>query len=559
MVQLLLHATASRPVRSHTGKSPREAFPVFDIWSWLQKSSVRWAASALSGLLLVACFPKPHWHFLTWIACVPLLLALAAEKRLGRAFLLGYLCGAIFLAGSCYWFVNVMERYGGLSPLLAVGVLALFALLFGIFFGAFGLVAGWVARSSWAAALEVGPFLWVTAELARTYLITGVPWNLLGYAIAPTGIRQIAAMTGVYGLSFLAVATSALLAGLLLTTQRRRALWGAAGWAAALLLLEFLLRPGALPPPTNRAYLLQPNVPLDPSALDGWEPWRDPGRLAQLVDLTLEAVLSHANASPLAPPTGQAAPQPPPPLIIWAENPAPFYFTRDPVFRTAMEKLAQQARAYVIINTVTFLGQDNSRPQNSAIVLGPEGRVVEQYDKIHLVPFGEYVPAWAFPDKIGKITSQVGDFVPGTTYRVARTPEGTIAVFICYEDIFPQLVRRLASQGAGVLVNISNDAWYDDTAAAPQHLEMARLRAIENRRYLLRATDDGITAVIDPYGRVAAEAPRHRELVLSADFRYLTRQTFYTAYGDVFAWLCVAITGVLIVNAIVARRRSNAM
>ncbi|MBZ5563586.1 MAG: hypothetical protein LAP13_14350, partial [Acidobacteriia bacterium] len=122
MVQLLLHATASRPVRSHTGKSPREAFPVFDIWSWLQKSSVRWAASALSGLLLVACFPKPHWHFLTWIACVPLLLALAAEKRLGRAFLLGYLCGAIFLAGSCYWFVNVMERYGGLSPLLAVGV-----------------------------------------------------------------------------------------------------------------------------------------------------------------------------------------------------------------------------------------------------------------------------------------------------------------------------------------------------------------------------------------------------------------------------------------------------
>ncbi|MBZ5565141.1 MAG: apolipoprotein N-acyltransferase [Acidobacteriia bacterium] len=197
--------------------------------------------------------------------------------------------------------------------------------------------------------------------------------------------------------------------------------------------------------------------------------------------------------------------------------------------------------------------------QRQRIVLGPEGRVVEQYDKIHLVPFGEYVPAWAFPDKIGKITSQVGDFVPGTTYRVARTPEGTIAVFICYEDIFPQLVRRLASQGAGVLVNISNDAWYDDTAAAPQHLEMARLRAIENRRYLLRATDDGITAVIDPYGRVAAEAPRHRELVLSADFRYLTRQTFYTAHGDVFAWLCVAITGVLIVNAIVARRRSNAM
>ncbi len=490
---------------------------------------------------------------------MPLLLALTAEKRLGRSFLLGYVCGVLFLAGSCYWFVNVMERYGGLSPLLAVGVLGLFALLFGVFFGAFGLVEGWVARSSWVAALEISPFLWVTAELARTYLITGVPWNLLGYAIAPTGIRQTAAVSGVYGLSFLAVATSALVAGILLTPRRRRALWGAAGWVAALLLLEVLLRPGVLPPPTNRAYLLQPNVPLDPSVLEGWEPWRDPGRLTQLINLSLEAVLNQGSAPATPPsPPGQKELQTAPPLIVWAENPAPFYFTRDPIFRAAMEKLVRQARAYLIINTVTFLGQDNSRPQNSAIVLGPEGRVVEQYDKIHLVPFGEYVPAWAFPDKIGKITSQVGDFVPGTAYRVARTPQGTIAVFICYEDIFPQLVRRLASQGAGVLVNISNDAWYDDTAAAPQHLEMARLRAIENHRYLLRATDDGITAVIDPCGRIAAEAPRHQALVLPADFRYLTRQTFYTTHGDVFAWLCVAITGTLIVSATVARRRSNA-
>ncbi len=490
---------------------------------------------------------------------MPLLLALLAEKRLGRAFLLGYLSGAIFLAGSCYWFVNVMERYGGLSPLLALGVLCLFALLFGVFFGAFGLVEGLVGRSSWAAALEISPFLWVTAELARTYFITGVPWNLLGYAIAPTGIRQVAAVTGVYGLSFLAVATSALLAGILLTARRGRALWGAAGWAAALLLLEILLRPGALPPPRSRAYLLQPNVPLDPSALDAWEPWRDPGRLVQLVNLSLEAVHPQTHALPTPSPAGQVEAQAPPPLIIWAENPAPFYFTRDPIFRTAVENLARQARAYVVINTVTFLAGDTSRPQNSAIVLGPEGRVIEQYDKIHLVPFGEYVPWWAFPDKIGKITSQVGDFVPGNTYRVARTPEGTIAVFICYEDIFPQLVRRLASQGAGVLVNISNDAWYDDTAAAPQHLEMARLRAIENHRYLLRATDDGITAVIDPYGRIVAEAPRHQTLVLPADFSYLTRRTFYTAYGDVFAWLCVAATGVLMVSAVIARRRSKAM
>jgi apolipoprotein N-acyltransferase len=488
------------------------------------------------------------------VACLPLLLALAAEKRPFRAFLLGYLSGVIFLAGSCYWFVEVMERYGGLSPPLAVGVLGLFALLFGTFFGVFGLVTGWMGRASWIAALEISPFLWVAMELARTYLITGVPWNLLGYAVAPTGLRQVASVTGVYGLSFLALGTSALLACVLLASRRRWALWGLAGWVAVLGFSQLLLRPGALPPAANQAYLLQPNVPLDPSALESWEPWRNPVPLNELVKLTLAASGSRVKA--LGMPGGIG--QPAPPLIVWAENPAPFYFTRDPVFHAAMEQLAQHAQAYLILNTVTFVGHDTSKPQNSAIVLDPTGRVVEQYAKIHLVPFGEYVPAWAFPSKIGKITSQVGDFVPGSSYRVARTPEGTIAVSICYEDIFPQLIRRLAAQGAGVLVNISNDAWYDDTAAAPQHLEMARLRAIENHRYLLRATDDGITAVIDPYGRLVARLPRHRALVLSAGFSYLTRQTFYTAYGDVFAWLCVAVMGALMISAALSRRRTMA-
>jgi apolipoprotein N-acyltransferase len=148
----------------------------------------------------------------------------------------------------------------------------------------------------------------------------------------------------------------------------------------------------------------------------------------------------------------------------------------------------------------------------------------------------------------------VGNFVPGSRYNVAVMSQGTLGVFICYEAIFPQLVRRITLAGAGLLVNISNDAWYGDSAAAAQHLEMARLRAIENDRYLLRATDDGITAVIDPYGQVRERLPRHRLMVLAGRFSYRTTRTFYTAHGDVFAWLCVVLTALTAVWRIALRR-----
>jgi apolipoprotein N-acyltransferase len=186
-------------------------------------------------------------------------------------------------------------------------------------------------------------------------------------------------------------------------------------------------------------------------------------------------------------------------------------------------------------------------------VLDPSGQLILQYDKIHLVPFGEYVPSW-LSGTLGKITSQVGDYVSGTRYQWAASPEGAIGIFICYESIFPQLVRRLTPAGPSVLVTISDDAWYGDSSAAYQHLEMARLRAIENHRFLLRSTNDGVTAIIDPYGRILATIPRHRALVLTSSFSFLAGETFYRAHGDVFAWLCVAVVGVILGLAVLGRK-----
>jgi apolipoprotein N-acyltransferase len=521
-----------------------------------EKTSTRLAACALSGFLLVAGFPKIHLRGLVWVACLPMLVALATEKRLKRAFLLGYVCGAVFFAGSCYWFLVVMELYGHLAPALAVVVLVLFVIIDSVFFGAFGFAVGWAARRSAGWAFAASPFLWVVMELARTYLITGFPWNLLGYAVQASGLRQIASVTGVYGLSFLAVATSALLAWVWLSSTVRETTEPGSrissfassvapfsvllGWIVLLLLAQWRLAP----PPEARgrelAFLVQPNVPLDDNAMDAWVPWRDPTQLQNLVQFSESAV--EIGNRPLKIDNSSN-----PPLLIWAENPAPFFFTRDPVFRNAVENMARETHAFVIVNTIVPLDTQGQEITNTAITVDPEGREVSRYDKIHLVPFGEYVPWWALPGLVHKITPEVGDFIPGSSYPVATSPGGGIGVFICYEAIVPQLARKLVANGAAVLVNISNDGWYGDSAAAPQHLEMARLRAIENHRYLLRATNNGLTTVIDPYGRVLDELPRYQRLVLPAHFDYVTRRTLYSAHGDVFAWLSAVVAGLMLI------------
>jgi apolipoprotein N-acyltransferase len=507
---------------------------------WLKKARARYAASILSGLLLFACFPLVNWSALVWVACVPLLMAAVLEKRWLHGFWLGYVAGAVFLSGSCYWFISVMQGYGNLNPVVAAGVLVLFVIVFSTFYGVFGLFETVVARGSMGVALMLSPFLWVTTELARTYLVTGFPWNLLGYAVRPVGLEQVASVTAVYGLSFLAVATSALVVWFLLEPGRRDRGVALAAWVLILLAGNWMIQPPPSGPEPNVALLVQPNIPLGEAAMDTWVPWTNPAPLESLVSDSVEAA-RESGATPAVPP-----------LLVWPETSAPFLYGRDPVFRGAINSMARRAHAYVISGTVTFVGQGSSRPQNAAVLLSPGGELLLHYVKIHLVPFGEYVPWWAFPGKVGKITAEVGDFVPGKSVQVASTPEGVIGIFICYEAIFPQLVRKFAAKGAGVLVNISDDGWYGDSSAPFQHFEMARFRAIENGRYILRGTNNGITAIIDPYGRVRKELPRNQSGILTGHFRYLSKKTFYTEQGDVFAWFCVAVTaGMILVMMLV--------
>lgn len=510
----------------------------------LRQPGARLGLAVLSGVLLALAFPKPDLKWVVWFACLPLFLALASERRLSRGFLWGLVTGLVFLCASLYWFIAVMMSYGGLNLPESLAAMLLFLVLFAPFWAFYGLIETWLARRSMRLALLLAPFLWVSMELARTYLITGFPWNLLGYGVQAQGLEQVASVTAVYGLSCLAAAMSACLAWLLLEPRRVAAGALAVAWIVMLVIVNAVLQPPRLSKPHHLAVLVQPDVPLNERQVGAWAPWRNPGPLENLAALSIRT--TEANRKGVA---GD-------PLIIWSENSAPFFFNRDPVFRDALESLARQAHAYVVANTVTFIGGDTSSPQNTAVVLNPAGAVILEYHKIHLVPMGEYVPGWLHWTRMSKMTSEVSDFVPGRIFTAAHTPDGSLTVFICYEAIFPELVRRLTPPGPGVLVNISDDAWYGTSAARFQHLNMARFRAIENHRYLLRATNDGVTAVVDPYGRIIETAPLYRQTALAARFRFLSRRTFYTAHGDVFAWIAVVLSALILAAGALRKRRA---
>lgn len=509
---------------------------------------LRLVGGLLSGVLLVLCFPKPHWSLLALVALVPLLLALLGERHRLWLFLYGYVAGIAFLAGTMSWIYDVMRIHGRLSPAAAAGVLALYLVVFGLFFGLYSWWVGEVARRSRTLALLVAPVAWVAMELFRTHLITGVPWNLLGYALARhPELIQLASVTGIYGISFLLAVVNTALAAALLQRTRRTELVA----AVAVVLVAALLAVPARQPvaaPTATAVLVQTNIPQLTAYEPGWVMTHQ-NELLELYRLTARAALDRPA---------------PPALILWPEVPAPLYFHYDPQLRAQLMGLAQATQSYLLVGIVDYRKDAGGRehPYNSAVMLAPSGELVGQYDKIHLVPFGEYVPwRWLLPFARG-LVAEVSDFAPGTSKRLLPGGRGRVAVVICYEAIFSGLVASFVRRGADVLVNISNDGWFGRSAAAAQHFNMARVRAVETRRYLLRATNTGITAVIDPYGRLVAQAPADQRTVLIGDYAPRNEQTFYVRYGDWFAWLCLllalaALARTLWLNAVEARIRAH--
>jgi apolipoprotein N-acyltransferase len=516
-----------------------------------------WLLALLSALLQLLPFPltgpAPLWlRTFSWFCLTPLLFALLANDRSGRpvrplqAALLGYLCGVVWYAGNCYWIYRTMHVYERIPTIASLGILLLFSLYVALYHALFGGAIGLLhTRYSRPAVLCASPFVWVAVELARSR-ITAFPWDLLGYTqVDNLTLDKLAPWTGVMGLSFVVAAVNALW---LLRIQLRSRSLAYFGYAAAALisvlatLLTVRTQPPHQEPAPQVATLVQVNLGV------GSEETTHETKQQMIAAFTQ---LSLHPAYPVPPlPGGQ-----PTQLIVWPESPAPFVES-DPSFRRGLEDLALEARVPVIANAITLgpLQPDGHYSlYNSATFFLPDGTYAGHYDKMHLVPFGEYTPYKPIFFFVGHLLDDL-NFIPGTQRRLLQPAGHRDGVFICYESIFGDDMRHFALDGAQVLVNISDDGWYGDTSAPWEHLDMVRMRAIENDRWVLRATNTGITAAVDPYGRVTATLPRHIRSSIDVRFAYRNSLTFYTRHGDWFPWLCAVVTALLVLGPIAGHR-----
>jgi apolipoprotein N-acyltransferase len=487
-----------------------------------------WALALASAALLILTFPGAAIAWFAPVALTPLLVAVAREDGRRRRFLLGWSAGVVYWFGVCYWIRAVLAEHAGISGFVAWLLFLLFCVAKAMHLGIFALLAGPLMRRWWAIpAVAAG---WVAVEVTHGSL--GFAWLALGNAGINMALpMRLAPFTGVYGLSFLFMLLATAVALVCLRRPRIELLW-----LAPLLLLP-LLPP--LPPVEkgrDTALLVQPNL----SETEDWTVQTIGQTKRDLVTLSLKAALIES---------------PQPSLIVWPEAPAPFYYFDDPAFRDYINTLAHATSAYVLVGIVARA--PSGGPLNSAVLVSPDGVPVSRYDKVNLVPFGEFVP-WPF-GFANKISTEVGDYVPGRRVVVSPIGKHALGTFICYESVFPNFVRKFAAGGAELLVNISNDGWFAKSYARDQHLEMVRMRAAENRRWLLRATNDGITATIDAAGRLRGTLPNYVQATSYTGFSYTSGQTLYTRYGDWFPLLCAIWAVMGLVGTAMPHRPTSAV
>ncbi len=496
----------------------------------------------VSGLLLVLSFPKFGHGAVAWVALVPLLVALPGTRR-WRAFRLGYVTGAVSALGLLYWIALVVVQYGGIPLPIGIAIMVVLCLAFALFPSVFAWIVARLVETFGPAGLLAAPVVWTATEFLRAHTVFEFPWCQLGYTqyrLLPA--IQVASVTAVYGVSFVLVASSALLAFLLVDPRpghRRVALaglvvllggaWGGGAWAMSRPLSET----GRI-----RVGLVQGGIRQE----DKWLPERALDNIDRHLRLTEEAADRGAR------------------LVVWPESAVPFLFDSNPSLAGRLRATAVSRDIYLFFGNDDRVhdGSGESRIYVGAKMLTTRGELTARYHKIQLVPFGEYVPLQPLFTLGGRFAAkavrQVSDFTHGTEPVVAEVDSHLVGGYICYEAIFPALVRRFAAEGAELLINITNDAWYGTTSAPHQHLAMAAFRAVENRRYMVRAANTGITAVVDPWGRILEPTTLFDRTVLVRDVPLIAETSFYTRHGDLFAQGCLA--GALALLAVTFRRRT---
>ena len=504
--------------------------------------------AATTGILLPYCFPRYDLGLLAWGALIPLHIALDGLSRRRQAFWLGWLAGIICSTGIMSWVVTAMNTYGKVPLVFSYGIMLLLTAYLGLYVGIYSAGVVWFRMLMPRYGLFAAPCLWVTLELLRTYVLSGLPWSLLGYSqYRQLDVIQIADHLGVYGVSFLIVLSNVALAELYLWLmplfrgfRPARLPWELVTTAAMLVSLSWAYSTSLIASETmehSKATLqvgvVQPNI-------DQAVKWDQAFREETLrrYDRLTESFGYGID------------------LVVWPEAATPFIYEREPVYQLQLVAMANRASAPLLFGSPAVRFDQERKPflLNSAYLLSPDGELLGRYDKQHLVPFGEYIPLKSsLLFFLEKMVEGIGDFQagPGPTILsfqlkesdgVAPARRVKFGVVICYEVIFPDLVRRIAGSGAEFLVTITNDAWFGDSSAPAQHFSMVVFRSVENHLAFARAANTGISGFIDPFGRIIVASPTFTQTALQAEIPVRQTKTFYSRHGDVFAYGCMLIS-----------------
>lgn len=503
----------------------------------------------ISGLLLTASFPKIGLAPLAWLALVPLLFSVRNQGP-ENGFRLGLLAGFVHFVTLLYWLVHTMRVYGYLPLYLSVIILVLFAAFLALFVAFFTTLLVRLAGRPTVCVVLI-PVLWAAQEYVRSFLFSGFPWELLGHSqYLSLRVIQVADILGVYGVSFCLAAANAFVFMALLaigrkTWQKRPVGWRPAVGAAVLFGLVFSGvwgYGGWRLPSIDRQIRSADSVRVSvvQGNIDQTRKW-DRRFQHETIGRYLSQSLSLKDKRPE--------------LIVWPETATPFYFLHHSALTSEVKRGIRQAGTDFLIGSPSFSpGEEGMHYYNSAYLIGPEGKVAGRYDKVHLVPFGEYVPFKRWLPFLGKIVAEVGDFKSGRRGNTLAWQDRKIGTLICFEMIFPNLSRALSQGGAAFLVNMTNDAWFGRSAGPYQHFSMAVFRSVENRKALVRAANTGISGFIDPAGRIVSATPLCEPAVMTRPVALVDERTVYMRHGDFFAQICLAVTLVLLLGNVVKAR-----
>ena len=498
-----------------------------------------WGAAAASALLLILSFPNFEFYLLAWIALVPLLVVIAQRPSRLRAFILGWAVGSVVFYVTCYWLTFSMIHYGGLPTALAYLLLVPGALVVGVFHGLFALLVTLVIQKWGRMAVLLAPLFWTALEWVRLE-VTGQLWNALGYSQAyHSWLIEAATWGGVYAVSFLILAINSAVALLVISRTKLSIA------AAILIVVGVFLANDVAAPPSPDSFIKEPERVVNVVAVQPNVPMT-PGKSADEIKALIGQHVALSTKG-LATSDAEGAR-----LLIWPESPMSFTYASDNTFQEFVANFARQNHTSVLFNSLEPAPNDGA--YNSALLVNQEGRLISQYDKIRLMPFGEYVPLPQWLPGASLISGIVGEFTPGSNYTLMPFGDRKAGVFICIESAYPWIARRLTHEGAGVLINISNDGYLGPTAVMRQHLANAVFRAVENGRPVLRVTNTGLTALITEDGEVRdLTGPFQPDVRVWKNYAEERRNTFYTRHGDLFVHLCAVIT--LIIFLATLRRR----